>query len=377
MGGQILNQASGAQILTVNIGSSSIKLDLLQLTAGGDIRGGPSLRVSHHDVDPLTTLQQFVAQPVVPRAVAHRIVHGGTLLTRPTKLTHDLDSRLDELLPLAPLHNPTAFEWLRSARQAFPGVPQVLVPDTGFFADLPEVSRRYALPATLSDRYGLRRYGFHGIAHEAMLRQWLSSGHASSRIITLQLGAGCSMAAIRDGRPVDTSMGFTPLEGLMMSTRSGDLDAGLVTWLQKVESLSPAETEALLNERSGLLGVSGTTGDMSQLLNDPTESAHLAIDMYVYRARKYLGAYMAVLGGVDAILFGGGVGENAPLVRQSICRDMNWCGIEIDADRNAQAVGTISTISPSGADVEIGVITTDEAVLLAERAAALVVLTNA
>lgn len=364
------------QVLTVNVGSSSVKLDLFRpMGESGEWDPAASLHLPNRQVDPAGTLRDFVSKPPAPTGrltvVAHRIVHGGSLLTMPSRLTQRLDARLDELAALAPLHNPMAFAWLRAAEKVFPGVPHVLVPDTGFFAQMPQIAQQYALPARLVEKHGLRRYGFHGLAHEAMLRHWSMNGDRSQRLITLQLGAGCSMTAIRDGRPVDTSMGFTPLEGLMMATRSGDVDAGLVTWLQQAESLSPGDTDTLLNAQSGLLGVSGSR-DMAQLLRDETPHARLAVDMYVYRARKYLGAYMAVLGGVDAILFGGGVGENAPAIRAGICAGMDWCGVHLDDELNAGLRGASGVISPRGAGVAIAVVCVDEARLLAEHGVRLV-----
>lgn len=369
----IVSPPPEAQILTVNVGSSSVKLDLVDLSCHDERAPNTSLHLPHRDIEPGAAIRQLTAaaaiDPSALAAIGHRLVHGGTLVTTPLRLTNKLDSRLDELAQLAPLHNPITLAWIRAVRQDFPGLPQILVPDTGFFSDLPTVSRQYALPADLTARHGLRRYGFHGLAHESMLRQWLAHGSTAVRIITLQLGAGCSMAAIADGRPIDTSMGFSPLEGLMMATRSGDVDAGLVTWLQKTESLSPAETEAMLNERSGLLGVSRTSADVAELLQDRSDEARLAIDMYVYRARKYLGAYMVALGGVDAILFGGGVGEHVPGIRQRICGDMSWCGVEIDRELNDRVLGTSTKISSPGSTAEVGVVRVDEARILAEHAA--------
>lgn len=362
--------AGTATLLTVNVGSSSVKLDLFGVAPGNDIERVAAARFPG-GVSPTSTVQAFLSEHAVDRsrveAVAHRIVHGGNLLTAPTSLSERLDARLGELASLAPLHNPPAFLWLRACRDLFgPECVQVLVPDTEFFKDLPEVARSYALPASLVSRYELRRYGFHGLAHEAMWHYWQSTGSPGAKIITLQLGAGCSIAAIRQGAPIDTSMGFTPLEGLVMASRSGDVDPGLLTWLQKRASMTPDEVEAILNEHSGLLGVSGSSGDVSELLADDSHGARKAIEMYVYRARKYLGAYMSALGGVDGILFGGGTGEHVPEVRARILEDMAWCGVEFDAARNAHLTGGSGVISTAGGKVAIHVVRVDEATLLAK-----------
>jgi acetate kinase len=357
--------------LTANVGSSSVKLDLFRIGARRDVARIGSNVLTGADADPAQSLGDFTdAHRVDPDhivAIAHRIVHGGEVLTKPVRLTESLDARLGDLVSLAPLHNPTAFRWLRCARDMFTGSAQVLVPDTGFFADLPEVARRYALPASLVDRYRIRRYGFHGLAHEAMWRHWRGAAKVGedARVITIQLGAGCSMAAIKDGAPVDTSMGFTPLEGLVMATRSGDTDPGLVTWLQERASLTATEMDEMLNRRSGLLGMSGVSADMSVLLADDSPGARLAIDTYVYRARKYLGAYMAVLGGVDGVLFGGGVGQHAPPIRERLLENMDWCGVRLDTARNSRVTAGGGIISTASSRVAVHVVSLDEAVLLA------------
>jgi len=228
----------------------------------------------------------------------------------------------------------------------------VAVFDTAFHQTMPEVAKRYALPTELADRYRIRRYGFHGIAHAS-----LASGYATCtgdsleqvRLITLQLGNGCSIAAIAQGRSIETSMGFTPLEGLVMGTRSGDVDASIVSYLSEREKVEAAEIEQWLNERSGLLGVSGRSNNMRELLRaakeDQDKRAQFAIDLFCYRVRKYLGAYLAVLGGADAVVFGGGIGENAPEIREQICQNMEWCGLGLHLDRNRTAVG----LSPGSA----------------------------
>lgn len=280
-------------------------------------------------------------------AVGHRVVHGGDQYVNPTMITEQVEAGIDALSELAPLHNPSCLAGIRGARAAFgPTLPMVAVFDTAFHQTMPEVARQYALPVELALRHRIRRYGFHGIAHAS-----LADGYAAGtgtpleqvRLITLQLGNGCSVAAIAQGRSVETSMGFTPLEGLVMGTRSGDVDASIVNYLAEREKVEAAEVERWLNERSGLLGLSGRSNDMRELLRvaeqEQDKRAEFAIDLFCYRVRKYLGSYLAVLGGADAIVFGGGIGENAPEIRDRICRKMEWCGLRLDPDCNRAAVG--------------------------------------
>ena len=262
-------------------------------------------------------------------------------------ITEEVEAGIDTLSELAPLHNPACLAGIRGTRQVLGStIPMVAVFDTAFHKTMPAIAKQYAIPGELADRYRIRRYGFHGIAHAS-----LAHGYAAAtgtpfervRLITLQLGNGCSMAAIAQGRSVETSMGFTPLEGLVMGTRSGDVDASIVSYLSERVKVEPAEVERWLNERSGLLGLSGRSRDMRELLQaaeqEQDERAKFAINLFCYRVRKYLGAYLAVLGGADAIVFGGGIGENAPEIRDRICRNMEWCGLKLDRDRNRAAVG--------------------------------------
>jgi acetate kinase len=280
-------------------------------------------------------------------AVGHRVVQGGDQYVKPTLITEQVETGIDALSELAPLHNPSCLAGIRGARAAFgTTLPMVAVFDTAFHQTMPEVARQYALPVELALRHRIRRYGFHGIAHAS-----LADGYAAYtgnpveevRLITLQLGNGCSVAAIAQGRSVETSMGFTPLEGLVMGTRSGDVDASIVSYLSEREKVEASEVERWLNERSGLLGLSGRSNDMRELLRAAEEEqdkrAQCAIDLFCYRVRKYLGSYLAVLGGADAIVFGGGIGENAPEIRERICQNMKWCGLELNRDLNRAAVG--------------------------------------
>jgi acetate kinase len=307
-------------------------------------------------------------------AVAHRIVHGGARLTAPCRIDAAVEAEIERLVPLAPLHNPRALEWIRACRALFGAeTAQVAVFDTAIYAALPEVAATYALPRALCARHGIRRYGFHGLAHQAMGQRWRElqpNLRAGGRVISLQLGAGCSITAIRDGQVVDTSMGFSPLEGLVMATRSGDVDPGLLLFLQRAEGLTPERMEGLLNEESGLLGLSGVSGDMRALLDADDAGARLAVDVYCYRARKYIGAYLAALGGADAILFGGGVGEHAPEVRAQILTGLGGLGIVLDADANRTTIGAERCISQHSSAAGVWVIPVDEAVILAQAALA-------
>jgi acetate kinase len=305
-------------------------------------------------------------------AVGHRVVHGGDRYVEPTLITEQVEAGIDRLAELAPLHNPSCLAGIRGARAILgSALPMVAVFDTAFHQTMPEVARRYALPAELTERHRIRRYGFHGIAHAS-----LAAGYAEAtgrplertRLITMQLGNGCSAAAIAQGRSVETSMGFTPLEGLVMGTRSGDVDASIVSYLSEREKVEPAEVERWLNERSGLLGLSGRSNDMRELLRvaeqEQDKRAEFAIDLFCYRVRKYLGAYLAVLDGADAVVFGGGIGENAPEIRDRICRKMEWCGLRLDPDFNRAAVGLApghaAKISTDGSRLAAYVVPADE-----------------
>ncbi len=308
-------------------------------------------------------------------AVGHRVVHGGDRFTAPTLINDDVMTALDGISELAPLHNPAALEGIRAAREALGiSVPMVVVFDTAFHATLPNYARTYALPRELAERHHIRRYGFHGTAHEYMLRRYAAmtaTPVSNATIITLQLGNGCSAAAIKNGRSVETSMGFTPLEGLVMGTRSGDLDPGIIGYLTEKEGVGAPEVERWLNQRSGLLGISGRSGDMRELLGAAAEDADakLAVNVFCYRVRKYIGAYMAVLGGAQGVVFGGGIGEHAPSIRARICEDLEWCGLRLDPARNEANAGKEGRISADDSQVEAFVVAVDESLLIARYTA--------
>jgi acetate kinase len=392
------------KVLAINCGSSTLKFDLLE-TAGEDKPRSPERRLAHGTVDrigPRAALK-FVAKNSVglqesasvadhgeaarvalgwldstglykPRlgAVGHRVVHGGDRFLEPTLIDDEVISAIEALSDLAPLHNEPSLMAIRAARSALgPSVPMVAVFDTAFYSTMPELASRYAIPQELAAKHRIRRYGFHGLAHRYMVERYAaiaSRDVRQAKLITLQLGNGCSVTAVEGGRSVDTSMGFTPLEGLMMGTRSGDVDPSLAGFLARKESVKTEEVEGWLNLRAGLLGISGVSRDMREILEAERQgNAHaaLAVAMFCYRVRKYIGAYMAVLGRADAVVFGGGIGENSPEVRGRICAGMDWCGLKLDGHRNTAIIGIEGKISADDATVHVYVIPVDEALIIA------------
>jgi len=307
-------------------------------------------------------------------AVGHRVVHGGERFTKSTLIDATVRSEIEQLIDLAPLHNPHNLRGIAAARAALgENVPQVAVFDTAFHQSLPETAYLYAIPYQYYRRYKVRRYGFHGTSHRYVAyryRQLTGRTREQTRIITLHLGNGASACAISAGRSVDTSMGFTPLEGLVMGTRSGDLDPAILDFISVKEGLSLRDMDTVLNKQSGLLGLSGLTADMRELLDEEDANddrrARLAIDLFCYRARKYIGSYIAALNGVDAVVFAGGIGENSPDVRERICAGMDWLGVQADPDRNGLLRnGTEGRFDRDGSRVELWVVPTDEELLIA------------
>ena len=354
------------RLLTINAGSSSVRLVLY--AHDGVTFQRLDARHEPGDAEPSASLRALRDWDQVD-VVAHRVVHGGDTLVAPCALDARVEAEIERLAPLAPLHNPRALAWIRACRALHGAqLPQVAMFDTGFYAHLPEPARRYALP----NRLGVRRYGFHGLAHQAMWRSWCARHPqftAGGRVISLQLGSGSSMTAISAGVPRDTSMGFSPLEGLVMATRGGDLDPGVLLHLLR-EGMTVDMLDTLLNKESGLYGLAGES-DMRKLLASTEPEARQALEFYCYRARKYLGAYLAVLGGADAILFGGGVGEHAAPVRAQILAGLEWAGIHLDTAANANTQAGARCISAAGSRVAVWVIRVDENLILAEEAAAL------
>ncbi|MFV1973880.1 MAG: acetate/propionate family kinase [Thiohalobacterales bacterium] len=359
-------------ILTVNAGSSSLRLAFFSIEDSQPVPVA-DLRYPLDPDQQTEQLQEFLSNHARRvDIIAHRLVHGGDRITGPVIVDTRVERDIEWLALLAPLHNPAALTLIRSCRDELgKDVVQVVVPDTGFYTDLPEVASKYALPGGLCERHQIHRFGFHGLAHQAMMQRWQESAPDlanGGRVISLQLGAGCSVTAINQGIPVDTSMGFTPLEGLVMATRCGDIDAGVLLYLQREAGYSLDDLERLLNHESGLLGLSGKSADMRMLLESNEAAAKLAVDLYCYRARKYVGAYLTVLGGADAILFGGGVGENSALVREKILTGMEWMGIELDSNHNSATHGKAGKISTPESQTEIRVTTVDEGAVMAAEA---------
>jgi acetate kinase len=307
-------------------------------------------------------------------AVGHRVVHGGEHFRRSVVIDGEVVRRIEETIDLAPLHNAHNLKGIRAVTEVLgPGVPQVAVFDTAFHATLPEEAYLYAIPYSLYRRYKVRRYGFHGTSHRYVAwryRRLTGIERSETRLVTLHLGNGCSACAIAGGDSVDTSMGFTPLEGLVMGTRSGDVDPAILDFVAQKEGLALPEVERLLNTQSGLLGISGLTHDMRELLAEAQEHddrrAKLAMEVFCRRVRKYIGAYLAVMGGAEAVVFTGGIGENASSVREAITRGLEWMGLELDPGRNAEMTGgKEGPITADSSHLAAWVIPTDEELLIA------------
>jgi acetate kinase len=363
--GQI-ERIGGEAIITLTVGSAVARRTTAPLR---DLRAAIDYAISV-----LVTANTGVSSVGEIEAVGHRVVHGGERFQRSVLVDDVVLKGIEDTIELAPLHNPANLRGIAAARHALgPGVPQVAVFDTAFHHTLPEHAYLYALPYQLYRRHRVRRYGFHGTSHRYVAhryRQITSTAREHTRLVTLHLGNGCSACAIANGDSVDTSMGFTPLEGLVMGTRSGDVDPAILDYVADKEGLSLQEVEGLLNKQSGLLGVSGLTNDMRELLAEAEEfgdrRARLAVEIFCYRARKYIGAYLAAMGGATAVVFAGGVGENSPAVRQRICAGLEWAGLTVDPVRNHQTVGgREGPISAAGARLEAWVIPTDEELLIA------------
>ncbi|HRH40420.1 MAG TPA: acetate kinase [Pyrinomonadaceae bacterium] len=315
------------------------------------------------------------------QAIGHRVVHGGEKFKESVIITDEVLRGIEDCIELAPLHNPANIKGILAAREIFGrAIPQAAVFDTAFHQTLPEHSYLYAIPYQFYRRHKIRRYGFHGTSHRYIAYRYRTVNNIprpNVNVITLHLGNGCSIAAIKGGHSIDTSMGMTPLEGLVMGTRSGDLDAAILEFISAKEGLSIHEIEMMLNKQSGLLGISGLTNDMRELLAEAEESgdrrARLAIEIFCYRVRKYIGAYLSAMNGADAIIFGGGIGENSAKIRSLICEQMSWCGIEIDEAKNdTQIKGNEGIISTDSSKVKVWVIPTNEELLIARDAVRLI-----
>jgi acetate kinase len=357
-----------ASVLALNAGSSSLKYTLF----GGDERGetlllGETIKVG--DGDHLALLDTVLRRTraklgAEPSVVGHRIVHGGSFFRGPVLVDETVLMRLAELTPLAPLHLPPALDLLRGALTRLPRASHVACFDTSFHQSMPEVAKRFALPGALYDE-GIHRYGFHGLSYEYIVSQLGKPPPA--RLVIAHLGSGASLAAIRDGRSIDTSMGLTPAGGIPMGTRSGDLDPGILIHLLRERGLSVDELEQLINHDSGLVGTAGSA-DMAELVGRARagdSKALLGIELFAYAVKKQIGAYVAALGGLDCLVFTGGIGEHAPLVRELCCSGLEALGIELDAEKNA---ASSSVISREASRSCVRVIATDEDLMIARAA---------
>jgi acetate kinase len=306
-------------------------------------------------------------------AVGHRLVHGGELFQGSCYLDDETIKGVEDCSDLAPLHNPANLKGIYAMKTVLPDVPQVGVFDTSFHQTMPDYSFMYALPYSLYKKYGIRRYGFHGTSHSYVSKracEILNREYASQRIITCHLGNGASITAIKDGKSLDTSMGLTPVEGLIMGTRSGDVDAGALTLIMEKEEIDYSSLNTLLNKHSGVLGISGISSDMREIesaAEEGDERAILALKMYEYRVRKYIGAYAAAMGGVDLLIFTGGIGENGSETRESICKDFEFMGLEFDKHVNNGVRGKELVISKPDSKVTVMIVPTNEEFVIASE----------
>ncbi len=371
---------SESLVLVLNAGSSSLRYQVVRLPEGDRLIRGHVERLGGSDFGP--ALDQVVSDladhDLADRidAVGHRVVHGGSRHRRPELVDDALLDSVAELARLAPLHNPPAESGMRRAREVLPDTPQVAVFDTAFFADLPEAARTYALDRQLAEREEVRRYGMHGTSHAYVVQavaDHLGRDVTELDQVVLHLGNGASAAAVRGGRPVDTSMGLTPLEGLVMGTRGGDVDPGVLLHLQRHAGLSLDDLEDLLHHRSGLAGLAGTSDfrDLLEAVDRGDAAARLAYDVYCLRLRKYVGAYLAVLGGADALTFTAGVGEHVAPVREDSLAGLERLGIEVDVDRNRKVADGPRVISTDRSAVAVLVVPTDEELAIAHQVVAL------
>ncbi|WP_194832162.1 acetate kinase [Nocardia sp. XZ_19_369] len=387
-------------VLVINSGSSSIKYQLLDpesgaVTAAGmvDRIGEENAGIEHHADGETTERRSAVADHTAGlrlifdtfaatghdltrsgiRAVGHRVVHGGEVFYQPTLIDDDVVTAISDLSSLAPLHNPANVAGIESARELLPDVPQVAVFDTAFFHGLPDAAKTYAIDAKVAAAHGIRKYGFHGTSHEyvsGQVAELLGRDPAQLNQIVFHLGNGASASAIRGGHPTDTTMGLTPLEGLVMGTRSGDLDPGIIAHLVRSAHFDIDQVDKLLNRDSGIKGLSGVNDfrELQRLIENGDIAAKLAYDVYIHRLRRYLGAYLIDLGGVDAITFTAGVGENSPQVRADALAGLSRFGIEVDPTANTAKDRTARRISPPDAEVAVLVVPTNEELAIARAA---------
>ncbi|MFE0811348.1 acetate kinase [Streptomyces sp. NPDC058848] len=397
---------SSTRVLVLNSGSSSVKYQLIDMRDGERLAvglveriGEQTSRLKHTRVTDGDTREQHgpiadheAALKAVAAelgrdglgldspelaAIGHRVVHGGMFFTEPTLIDESVLTEIERLVPVAPLHNPANLTGIRTAQALRPDLPQVAVFDTAFHTTMPQAAARYAIDPKIADRYRIRRYGFHGTSHAYVSRETarlLGKDPSEVNVIVLHLGNGASASAVEGGRCVDTSMGLTPLEGLVMGTRSGDLDPAVIFHLERVGGMSTDEIDTFLNKRSGLFGLCGDN-DMREIrrrVDEGDERARLAFDIYIHRLKKYIGAYYAVLGRVDAVAFTAGVGENAAPVREAAVAGLEGLGLVVDGELNAVRGDEARLISPADARVAVAVVPTDEEMEIATQTYALV-----
>ena len=393
-------------VLIINAGSSSLKYQLMDPETGAVSAKGLCERIyidgrlTHNangkkivkDI-PMPThseaIQAVLAILVDPvdgvikstdeiDAVGHRVLHGGMEFFDSCIINDEVIAAIEKCIPLGPLHNPANLMGIRACQAVMPNTPQVAVFDTAFHQTMPAKAYMYALPYEMYEKYGIRRYGFHGTSHRYVSQrvcEYLGVDPAGKRIITCHVGNGGSISAVKDGKCIDTSMGLTPLEGLMMGTRSGDVDGGAVTFIMDKEGLAPSEMSNLLNKKSGVAGVTGVSSDMREVIaaaHEGNPRCRLALDMYAYRVKKYIGAYAAAMNGVDIILFTGGVGENQADMREAFCNGLDYLGVSLDKAKNNTVRGDEAIISTPDSKVTVCVIPTDEELMIAKDTMALV-----
>jgi acetate kinase len=389
------------KILILNCGSSSVKYQFIDIDKSYVLAKGmvsrigmsasvlvhkphdrPEITVSGEILDHIVAVEHVIAILLSPNhgvikdkyeisAVGHRVVHGGEKFPDSALIDKDVMQVLRSCIELAPLHNPHNIRGINACMQILPGVPQVAVFDTAFHQKMPPFAYIYGIPYILYKKYGIRRYGFHGTSHFYVSRRAariMRRPIEELKIITAHLGNGASMAAVKGGISVDTSMGFTPLEGLLMGTRSGDLDPAIILHVMAREELSLHEANTLLNKHSGMQGISGISSDMRDIIAESQKGntiAQLALDVYCYRIRKYIGAYAAAMGGLDALVFTAGIGENSPMVRKKCCENLKFLGIQIDDEKNEGAIRVETEIQTDDSSVKVFSVPTNEELVIA------------
>ncbi len=392
------------KILVLNCGSSSIKYQLFNMAesdwsvlAAGAVEkiglkgsflkhqkeGNEKVLLEGEILDHQTGIDYILGVLVSERhgciksleeidAVGHRVVHGGEEFNSSVFITNDVVRKMEDCIDLAPLHNPPNLKGIEAITQLLPSVPQCGVFDTAFHQTMPKEAYMYAIPQSLYKKYGIRRYGFHGTSHRYVSKRAcdiLGVDYSSQKIISCHLGNGASICAIKDGKSVDTSMGFTPLEGLVMGTRAGDLDLGAVTYIMDKELIGTRSASVLFNKHSGMLGLTGISSDMREIRSAAAEgndSAILGLDIYNYRVRKYIGSYAAAMGGVDVIVFTGGIGENGDFIREGVCNGLEFLGVDVDPKLNIGLHGDEKVISSETGKVKVIVVPTNEELVIAQ-----------